>query len=106
MLRLVHPNDAGQHPRTCKRRPSLTEAERTHVRAVLRNLQRAYGTWGCLSAATAVSENTLCSVAGGKRRASASLILVIARAANLTVEQVLSGKLDVAGRCPTCGRST
>jgi hypothetical protein len=38
--------------------------------------------------------------------ASGNLILIIARTAHLTVEQVLSGKLNVAGRCPTCGRST
>jgi hypothetical protein len=109
MLRLVHPNDAGQHPRTRRRPPlrfALTKEEAAHFRVVLQNLRRTYGTWRALGAEIGTTRFTLCAVAKGRMRASGDLIILAARAARMTVEQVLSGKLDVAGRCPTCGRGS
>jgi hypothetical protein len=110
MLRLVPPPGTGQEARRPRRRTHLplplTDTERAQFRTVLRNLRAAYGTWECLAAATDVSANVLCSVATGKMPASGNLILIVARVAGMTVERVLCGKLDVAGRCPTCGRST
>jgi hypothetical protein len=107
MLRLVHPNDGGQAPRPRRRPPlrfNLTKDEAAHFRVVLQNLCRVYGTWLALGTKLGACHSTLWRVARGKKRPSGDIIILAARAARMTVEQVLSGKLDVAGRCPTCGR--
>jgi hypothetical protein len=109
MLRIVRPNDAGQEkrpPKNSKPCRSLTDAERKQLRVLLRNLHRHFGSWPCLAEAMGVRWRALSSIASGKRRGSPGILLRAARIAGLPVERVLSGKLDLAGRCPTCGRST
>lgn len=112
MLRLVHPAPAGQGPTTSKprggRSPALilTDEEVQHVRAALRNLARAYGTPGCLAMVMGIPVKTLYQVVCPKgRRPSAAMVVLAARAAGTSVEQILSGKIAPVGRCATCGRS-
>jgi hypothetical protein len=107
MLRIVRPNDAGQHPRT-RRRPSLslTAEESARLALVLKNMRRTFSTWRALGDVMRVHPDVLCSIASGRRRGSPGILLQAARIAGLPVERVLSDKLDLAGRCPTCGRST
>ena len=107
MLTLVRPGDAAQEKRPSKNtKPclSLTEEEAARLRTLIVNLHRVFTTWAALSGAMGVRPSTLTHIACGATRGSPGVLLLAARVARMTVEQVLSGKLDVAGRCPTCGR--
>jgi hypothetical protein len=106
MLRLVHPAPEGQPTDPPARRrghkaPALfiADEEARHLRATIKNTGRAYGSVACLAAAIGVKPGVLSS----KRRPSAALALAVARAAGMTVEAVLGGKLSAAGRCAACG---
>ena len=111
MLRLVHPAPAGQGTDPPKRRRGsrsaalgLTPEEVRHVRAVLRNTARAYGGLDCLSTVMGVPTDTLEGVLYRRKHLpSGTLAIRLACAAGLSVEVVLSGALNPAGRCPTCG---
>ncbi len=108
MLRLVHPPNVGKDTRPSKGRRSrsyaLTMEETRHVRAALHNLRRAYGSWACLAEVLGISANSLTLVMfGTKRRPSPGLALCAARAAGMSVEAMLSGTLNAAGRCQACG---
>lgn len=113
MLRLVHPAPSGQGIDPPKRRPGsrsaaliLTPEEVQHVRTAIRNLARAYGTWGCLALVMGIPEHSLQQAVNRRNgRPSAAMVLLAARAGGTTVEQILSGKIAPAGRCPTCGRA-
>lgn len=109
MLRIVHPRPSGQATDPPKRRGysppmTLTPDEVRHVRAALHNLRRAFGGWSCLSAATDIPVGTLVGAATKRAyRASGTLAIRVAKAAGTSVEAVLTGALNAAGRCPTCG---
>jgi hypothetical protein len=112
MLMLVHPAPAGQGidpPGRRKGRHSsalnLSPTERRHLAAALHNLRRAFGTWACLADAMGVREDLLIKAASPQspRPGSPALALLVARAAGMSVEAVLSGTLSAAGRCATCG---
>ena len=109
MLRLVHPAPAGQDPRARKGRKSpalsLTADEKRHLAAALHNLRRAFGGWACLADAIGVREGLLtkAGAAHGPRGGSPALALVVARTAGMSVEEVLTGSLNAAGRCESCG---
>lgn len=106
MLRIVHPAPEGQPtdpPARRRRGPSpalsLTPDESRSLRACIRNTGRAFGSLGCLAAAIGVPKGTLARA----KRHGAALALLVARAAGMTVEAVLGGKLSDAGRCAACG---
>ena len=108
MLRLVHPAPEGQGPRTRKGRrrssPLLSHEESIHLRAALRNLARAFGTWDCLAEVLGFSTPTLHNAASANRpKASPALALRVAKVSGMSVEAILGGTLSAAGRCETCG---
>ena len=108
-LTLVRPSREGQDGgRVRRRRPSVSRfssAQRARIRATLRNLRAAYGSWSCLAEVTGFSWSTLSSAASDPRKATLSLVYGVARAAGMTVDQVLApGLVSVADVCPTCGR--
>jgi hypothetical protein len=107
MLRLVHPAPAaGQHP-PARRKGSrslsltLTPDETRHVRAALRNTAAAYGGFDVLASVMGLRVKALYRVA--HRRPCGTFAIRLARAAGMSVEAVLGGTLNPAGRCPTCG---
>ncbi len=107
MLSLVRPASQGQGTRPSSRRflaPRLTTAQQTRVRAVLRNLRAAYGSWSCVSEVTGIAGSTLSSTASKPQRASLGLVHRIAKAAGMTIEAVLSPGLVAVDVCPSCGR--
>jgi hypothetical protein len=109
MLRLVHPAREGQEggdpPRRRRRRTcnSLTRDERRHLAVALHNLRRAYGSWDCLAEVMGVEAGALCDAGSPRSKASPGLALRAARAAGMSVEAILGGKISAAGRCETCG---
>lgn len=109
MLRLVHPAREGQErPRPSKGRRSpallLTAAEERHLRTTIKNTARALGGMDVLAAMTSISRATLEHVAYAKsRHPSAALALLVARAAGISLEAAIGGKLSAVGRCPSCG---
>src|SRR5436305_1258046 len=106
MLTLVHPAPKGQDPpvrrRKCAHSPllSLTPDEARHLRASIRNVARAYGSLACLAAVLGVNASALTRK---HKHPSPGLALAVARAAGMTLEAVIGGKLSAAGSCPTCG---
>lgn len=105
MLRLVHPAREGQEDRRPSKRRratvSLTAEETRHLRATLRNLARAYGSWSCLAEVMGVKLDLLRNVLS--RAAGPGVAIRAARAGGMSVEAILSGALTEAGRCKTCG---
>ncbi len=108
MLTLVRPAPAGQPLATPARRKgahspglSLTADETRHARAALRNTVRAYGSASCLADAMGLPVTTV--TRAGCRSFSGTFAIRLARAAGVSVEAMLSGALNAAGRCPTCG---
>src|SRR4051812_25864134 len=109
MLRLVHPPSGGNGTDPPKRRKGtrsaalmLTREEAQHFRASLRNLARAYGTWGCLAQVIGVPVETLHQAMKPRRRPSGVLVIRAAKAGGTTVEAVLTGQLTMTGRCKAC----
>lgn len=111
MLRLVHPSPEGNggDPPIRRRHGAkppalfLTPEETRHARAALRNTARAYGTFGCLADAMGMPVRTLHRAMRVSRSFSGTLAIRLAKAAGVTVEAMLTGKLNTAGRCATCG---
>lgn len=105
MLRLLPPPGEGQDPPAERRHRgpspslSLTTDESRSLRATIRNAGRAYGSIACLADAMHIPVKTLYKT----KRHGAALALAVARAAGMTVEAVISGKLSDAGRCKACG---
>jgi hypothetical protein len=111
MLRLVHPPSGGNGTDPPARRKgirapslSLTADETRRVRAAIRNAARAYGSLECLAAAMGVRPGSLRNASSSKgRRPSVALAFGVARAIGVHVEAMLSGAMNEAGRCSTCG---
>lgn len=111
MLRIVHPAPSGQGSGPPKRRKgqrsgalSLSADEIRHLRAALQNLRFALGGWDVVAEVTGIRRVTL-EHAGSKRsrRPHAAIAIRAARAAGISVEALLSGKMRPTDRCPTCG---
>ena len=104
MLRLVHPAPKGQEKRTPKGRKSPaytpTPEEQKRIHAALKNAARAYGGRDVLASVMGIAAKHL----DHPRRRSYSFALLLARAAGIPVEQLLSGQPHVAGSCALCGR--
>ena len=106
MLRLVHPAPKGQENTRPKGRKSNaltpTPEEQQRIRAALRHLRIAYGGYDVLAAVIGVPSNSLAN--NNHRNASYALAVLLARAAGVTVEQILRPGVQEAGKCPVCGR--
>lgn len=103
MLRLV--GHAPPSPPSSRRRPdalSLTAEEVRHLRAALRNAERAYGGPDVLAAVLGVPRKTIYR-AHYRRNLSGTFAIRVAAAAGISVEAVLTGAMEEASRCPTCG---
>ncbi|WP_437686436.1 transcriptional regulator [Sorangium sp. So ce176] len=83
---------------------SLTPTQRKRLRAALRNLRSAYGSWSCVAEVMGLSVVAVESIANGRAPGSPATAQRAAKAAGVTVEQLLGG-LVAADRCPSCGRS-
>ncbi|MBK9265401.1 MAG: transcriptional regulator [Polyangiaceae bacterium] len=104
MLRLVHPRKEGQekvarrrHDRT-NHNPTPEEQKRIH--AAIKNVARAYGGRDVLAAVMGFAKGTLYS----RETRSYGFAYLLARAAGITIEQLLSGQPHAVGSCPLCGR--
>jgi hypothetical protein len=103
MLRLVHPSPKGKvSSRRSRGRGNTTPTpeEQKRINAAIRNVARAYGGRDVLASIMGVNEHSL----RGRRPRSYGFAVLLARAANISIEQILSGKPHVAGSCVLCGR--
>lgn len=103
-LRLVQPHDKGQEKHPSRRkspRLCITSAERARLRAAVRNLAKAFGSYECLAAVVGVPKHSL-HHAGSTGKVSHSFAVAIARAVGMTVDQLI-GPLASVDVCPTCG---
>ncbi|WP_437984267.1 transcriptional regulator [Sorangium sp. So ce117] len=69
----------------------------------MRHLRAAYGSWRCLAAVMGVSVDCIEGIANGRDNGSLATAQRAAKAAGVTVEQLLGGLAAAADRCPTCG---
>jgi hypothetical protein len=68
-------------------------------------MYKAFGSsWGCLAAVTNVSSIGLQDIASGRSPGSAAAALHVARAAGVSVECLLAGRVSDASTCPSCGQ--
>ncbi|MDI1481460.1 transcriptional regulator [Polyangium sp. y55x31] len=106
-LTLIRPSHEGQErirlPKRT-RKAHFPPAEQSRIRAALRNLRRAFGSWSCLGAVTGYASETLVGAACQPNRATPTLVYRVARAVGLTVDELLRPGLRDADACPTCGR--
>jgi hypothetical protein len=80
----------------------LTAAEQTNVRTALKFLRSRCGTWAAVSTALRLGGTTACNVAGGAT-VSPLVAFRVARLANVSVDDVLTGRFPAPGTCPHCG---
>jgi hypothetical protein len=102
------PPDSGQGGRVPTRRRlcvtrSLSDIERKRLRAALKNLRAAYGTWACLAEVMGMPTRSIRAIASGQFAGSPGTAMRAARAAGTTIERLL-GRPVAADRCPHCGR--
>ena len=81
----------------------LTDREQTNVRAALRFLHARSGTWEVTAKALRFKAITLGNVAAGRKVASPTLAVRIAKLAKVGVDDVLTGRFPAPGTCPHCG---
>lgn len=104
MLRLVHPAPAGKvsaRPKYQRSRKLIpTPEEQARIHAAIRNVARAYGGRDVLAEIMGVSETTLWS----RYDRSYGFAVLLARAAGIPIDQLLSPGLTEARACALCGR--
>ncbi|MRG94273.1 transcriptional regulator [Polyangium spumosum] len=107
-LRLVHPAPQGQGTDPPRGRKSdllsLTDDQNDRLRAAIKHLRGAYGTYACLATVVGVRKGLLVNVATGVHRGSHALAFHVARAGGVSVEQILTPGVADASRCALCGR--
>lgn len=81
----------------------LTAAEQANVKAALRVLRTHLGGWHAVSAALACTHKTLEHSISQRGKASGAMAIRVARIAQVSVEDVLSGAFPKRGACPRCG---
>lgn len=86
-----------------KVRRRFSHEDRAKLAVALRNLRRSYPNWAALAADLGVDKSTLGYVLRG-HCGSMALVVSVARLARTSVEQILSGILEPANRCPACGQ--
>lgn len=84
-------------------RADLTPEEQKNVRAALQFLRLRRGGWLPVAKALRFKETTLARVCRGRKMASASLAVRVARFAKVGVDDVLTGRFPAQGTCPYCG---
>ena len=82
----------------------LDEKEQKHVRIALRLLRLRLGGMAVVAKALRFQYDTIDKVTRGVRPVTASMALRVARLADVSMEDLLAGKLAPAGTCPHCGR--
>ena len=81
----------------------FTAKEVAAVRGALRFLHLRCGTWDTLARALKFKATTLCNVAGGHKPVTATLVVRIAKFAEVSMDELLAGRFPAAGTCPHCG---
>lgn len=81
----------------------FTAEEVVSVRAALHYLHLRCGTWELLAKVLRFNANTLCNVAGGHKSVNATLVVRLAKFANVRVDDLLEGRFPAPGTCPHCG---
>lgn len=84
---------------------SLTDAERVHVRRVLRFLCARLGSIQAVANAMGTTVHMIDRATSRRSRPSAGLAIAVARLAEMPLESLLAGE-PVPGPCPLCGRVT
>lgn len=105
-LHLVRPQREGQENRSSRRKQSsalsLTPRESNRVRAAIRTLRRAYGGYDVLASVMGIYPATLQEIVRRRSPGSFGVAVLLARAAGISLEALLSPLKSVAV-CPTCG---
>jgi hypothetical protein len=83
--------------------PGLTNDQRARLSAALQNLHGRFGTWQALADAMGLCISTLVKACRG-RCGSMAMVVRAAELLHVPVEQLLTGTLADAGKCPYCGQ--
>jgi hypothetical protein len=104
-LRLVKEEATKPSRRRDVGRRQLTDDQIRQVRLAVRNLVRAYGSVPCLAEVTGLAPATIYELRKRRDKDRPGLLIAtrVARAAGMTVEQLLAGRLIDTSACPACG---
>lgn len=82
----------------------LTDKEQRHVRTAIRFLRFKVGGWTPLAGALHVTADSLGKVVAGKRGVTPTLAFAVARLTDVSMDDLLAGRLLSPRTCPHCGR--
>jgi hypothetical protein len=82
----------------------LTTEEQENVRAALRFLMVRAGGLRVMGKAIRWNPESVRHVLHGRANVSASMVIRVARLAQVGIDDLLTGKYPVPGTCPHCGR--
>jgi hypothetical protein len=86
------------------RGPDLSSDELEHAKVALAFMLKRFGTWRAVADAMGLKKATVMLAASKRGRVTAGVALRAARAAGVSVEDLLSGAFPKPGVCPHCGR--
>lgn len=81
----------------------LTDKEQRHVRTALRFLRLRVGAWGPVAETLRIKADTLDKVVRARRSVTAGLAYSLARAIEVSIDDLLAGETLSARTCPHCG---
>jgi hypothetical protein len=81
----------------------LTEAEQENVRIAMRALRYRAGRWKLVAKALGFTPRGIRNVSSGAKAVSIKAAFRVARMAQVSLEELLSGRFPPSGTCPKCG---
>lgn len=81
----------------------LTPTEQTNVRTALKFLRLRCGTWATVAKALKLGESTVANIATGHKAPGPLVAFRVARLAQASVDDVLTGRFPAPRTCPHCG---
>jgi hypothetical protein len=81
----------------------LTDEEQEHVRVAIRFLRIRFGKAMLLAKALGFKDSSIRRVLGGHDMVSPTMVMRVARLAQVGMDDLLAGKYPVNGMCPHCG---
>ena len=82
----------------------LTDKEQRHVRTSIRFLRFKVGGWTPLADALGLKVDSLVKVTNARRDVTAKLAYSVARLTDVSIDDLLAGRLLSPRTCPHCGR--
>lgn len=106
-MTILRERETWKRERRAKASPGLllTDEERAHVKTALAFLRTRHGGAEKLAAVMRVRQPLIENVLARRGRPMPAMAIAVARAAQVTVDAILTGAWPPEGMCPHCGRT-